>query len=556
MPSRSEPAAAAAAIRDAIAVSRLPWIRPLVGAYANDFGSVAPLFAGNPADPAAWRETIGRVQRASRDRARLASLLAAQQDRRGAPDAARRNAARFADPATVAVVTGQQAGVFGGPLYTVLKAVTTIQLTRLIEREHGVAAVPVFWVEAEDHDWEEVRTATVLDRDFTVASLTLHALEGAGERPVGSLKLDAGIDQMISALEQLLAPTEFTTEVLGTLRRRYADGAPLGTACAGWFDDLLGRHGLVVFESNDPAAKPVAADLFARELANPSRAAALVAESAAEMLRLGHAPQVEPAADAVCLFYVSDAGRQPIKRQGADYLIGETVRPASDLAAEASAHPERFSPNVLLRPLVQDRLFPTVCYVGGPSELAYQAELGPLYREMGVERPLLASRTSATLVDSAAGRFLDRHDVPYEAFQAQDELALNKLLESQLPPSVDRAIEAIGEYVGARADELKATVERIDPTLAGVIDTTFDRIRGTLDTMQTKIVQASKKKDDTLRRQFIRTRALLFPDGHPQERLLNVAFFVNRYGLTIGDRLLDALPPALDAGRAHYIVSL
>jgi uncharacterized protein YllA (UPF0747 family) len=182
--------------------------------------------------------------------------------------------------------------------------------------------------------------------------------------------------------------------------------------------------------------------------------------------------------------------------------------------------------------------------------------LGSLYRELGVERPLLASRTSATLVDSAAGRFLDRHDVPYEAFQAQDELALNKLLESQLPPSVDRAIEAIGEYVGARADELKATVESIDPTLAGVVDTTFDRIRGTLDTMQTKIVQASKKKDDTLRRQFIRTRALLFPDGHPQERLLNVAFFVNRYGLAIGDRLLDALPSALDAGHAHYIVSL
>jgi bacillithiol biosynthesis cysteine-adding enzyme BshC len=419
MPSRAEPAAATAAIRDAIAVSRLPWIRPLVGAYATDFASVAPLFAGNPADPAAWRDTIGRVQRAPRDRARLAALVAAQQDRRGAPDAARQNAARLADPATVAVVTGQQAGVFGGPLYTLLKAVTTIQLARLVEREHGVAAVPVFWVEAEDHDWEEVRTATVLDRDFTVAALTLHALEGAGEQPVGSLRLDAGIDQMVSALEQLLAPSEFTADVLGTLRRRYTAGATLGAACAGWFDDLLGRHGLVVFESNDPAAKPAVARLFAHELANPSRTAALVAEAAAAMARLGHAPQVEPADEAVCLFHVSDAGRQPIRRQGADYLVGDTVRSASDLAAEASTHPERFSPNVLLRPLVQDQLFPTICYVGGPSELAYQAELGAVYRELGVERPLLASRTSATLVDSAAARFLDRHAVPYEAFQAR-----------------------------------------------------------------------------------------------------------------------------------------
>jgi bacillithiol biosynthesis cysteine-adding enzyme BshC len=556
MPSRAEAAAATAAIRDAIEVSRLPWIRPLVSAYATDYASVAPLFAGDPADPAAWRETIGRVQRAPRDRARLAAIVSAQLDRRGAPDAARRNAARLADGATVAVVTGQQAGIFGGPLYTLLKAVTAIQLARLVEREHGVAAVPIFWVEAEDHDWEEVRTATVLDRDFSVAALTVHALEGAGQQPVGSLRFDDGIVRTIAALEQLLAPSEFTGEVLGALRRRYAAGATLGTACAGWFDDLLGAQGLVVFESNDPAAKPVAADLFAHELANPSRTAALVAESAAEMSRLGHAPQVEPAADAVCLFHVSAAGRQLIRRQGDDYLVGGTVRKAADLAAEASAHPERFSPNVLLRPLVQDRLFPTVCYVGGPSELAYQAELGPVYRELGVERPLLASRTSATLVDSAAARFLDRHDLPYEAFQAQDELALNKLLEGQLPPSLDQAIDAIGAYVTGRAADLKSTVETIDPTLSSVIDTTFDRIRGTLDTMQAKIVQASKKKDETLRRQFIRTRALLFPDGHPQERVLSVAFFANRYGLAIGERLLDVLPPALDAGHAHYLVSL
>ena len=540
-------------VRDAIDLRRLPWIRPLVNAYFNDFSSVASLFAGNPSDPDAWRSAIQRVTRMSRNRTQLAAVVARQLDRRNAPDAARKAASLLASDQTVAIVTGQQAGLFGGPLYTLLKAITAIQQARRVQAEHGTPAIAVFWVDAEDHDWEEIRTARVLDQDFSLRQITLTDLDGAGSRPVASLTMDSGIQDTLIELETSLAQTEFTSEVMSAIRQRYRPGAGIASAFAGWLDDLLGRHGLVVFESADPDAKPLAADLFVHELDHPGRTAQLAKEAGAAMAKLGHDPQVEPGEDTVALFYNDGMGRRPIKRRGADFVVGEGTRPAAELRSEAREHPERFSPNVLLRPVVQDRLFPTVCYVPGPSELAYQGQLAAVYREFGVEMPLLYPRAAATLLDSGAARFLDRHPLPLESLQTRDESTLNRLLEGQLPPVLERTIEDTARELAERGETLKAAVVSIDPTLAGAVDTTVDRMRETLKTLQSKIIHATKRKDDTLRRQFTRTRALTFPDGHPQERVLSQVFFVNRYGLALADRLLEAMP--LDTSK-HYVLTL
>ncbi|HVQ41485.1 MAG TPA: bacillithiol biosynthesis cysteine-adding enzyme BshC [Vicinamibacterales bacterium] len=540
-------------IRDTVDLPRFPWIRPLVTEYSRHFDRLAPLFAGNPADPSAWSSTIDRVARAPRDRKSLHAALQRQLDRRGAPREAQDRAALLLNPASVAIVTGQQAGVFGGPLYGILKAVTAIQLARQVERDHHVPVVPVFWVEVEDHDWDEVKSARVLDSQFAVADVELANPPGAGALPVAQLALGEDVGAAIDRLALLLAPTEFTAELLARLRERYQPGAAVGSAFAGWLEDLLGRQGLVVFEAGDPSLKPLVADLFVHELERPCQTAKLAREAGALMASLGHAPQVEPAEDSVALFYLDAAGRHGIRRKGDEYTTGERVRPAAEVRAEAAAHPERFSPNVLLRPLVQDRLFPTACYVAGPSEFAYQAQLGTIYREFGVEPPLLYSRASATVLDSAAARFLDWSRLPIEALHAQDESALNRLLETLLPPGIDRTIEDTDQLIVERLEQLKGPVTSVDPTLGGAVDTTLNRMRDTLKSLQGKVVQAAKRKDDTLRRKFTRTRALAFPDGVQQERALNVVFFLNRYGLSFGERLLSVLPLETDV---HYVLTL
>jgi uncharacterized protein YllA (UPF0747 family) len=270
------------------------------------------------------------------------------------------------------------------------------------------------------------------------------------------------------------------------------------------------------------------------------------------MAALGHAAQIEPADDVVCLFYLDAQGRRPIRHRDGHFVVGDDTRDAASMAAEAAAHPERFSPNVLLRPLVQDTLFPTVCYVAGPSELAYQTQLRDAYRDAGLPQPLLASRVSATLLDSAAAKFLDRYALPLEALQAQDESALNRLLEAQLPAELEELFGALDAAVTEGTTRLKPVVVTVDPTLAGAVDTTVDRVRETIKNLQGKILQASKKKDETLKRQFTRTRALVFPGGHPQERVLSIVFFLNRYGPALPLRLLDTLP---SLPTAHYVIT-
>ncbi len=438
-------------VRRAIDFRRCPWVRPIVADYADRFTSLSSLFAGNPADPGAWRTTIARVQAAPRDRALVAGVLADQLERRGAPLEARQAAQTLVAPSSVAIVTGQQAGAFGGPLYTVLKAVTAIQLARRVQSEHNVPVVPVFWVDAEDHDWEEIRTATTLDADFNVAEATLPTPAGAGSHPVGALVLDDSVQQVVAAFAATLPATEFTQEVVASLNGHYRPGATIGGAFAGWIDELLGRHGLVVFDAADPRVKPAVADLFVAELGAPARTSALVKGAGAPMAALGHPPQVEPADDAVNLFYLDESGRRPIKIRDGAYAIGTTPRQPKELEGEAAAHPERFSPNVILRPIVQDKLFPTICYIAGPSELAYQAQLGGVYRAFGVEPPLLHSRASATILDSPSARFLEKHDVAFESLQAQDESVLNHLLERQLP-CIDRSAHSSDRTAHQRAD--------------------------------------------------------------------------------------------------------
>ena len=456
------------------------------------------------------------------------------------------------EPRTVAVVSGQQAGALGGPLYTVLKAVTAIQLARRIAADFDVEVVPIFWVADEDHDWEEIRPIEVLDRDAQPVHFSLPPLPGAGDVPVGALTLDANTSAVLDALEASLAPSDFTAEAMAGLRRRYSAGTGVGVAFAGVLDDLLGAEGLVVFEGSDPAAKPLAAALFAAELDHPGRTVALALATGRAMREAGHPPQVEPADDATALFYLGDGRRVPVKHRDGQFTIGGGARAAADLRAEAVAHPERFSPNVLLRPVVQDQLFPTICYVPGPSELAYLGQLGEVYASFGVARPLLYPRATVTIVDAAAARFMEKV-LPLAALQSQDDSALNRLLESQLPTAIDQSIDATARVVGELAGTLREAVKSIDPTLSGAVDSTVDRVRDTLKSLQGKIVQAAKRKDDTLRRQFTRTRALTFPGGHPQERALNVAYFTNRYGPGFAARLIDTLPAGTDK---HHVLVL
>jgi bacillithiol synthase len=549
---QSPPTAAGTATRLAVDVRRFPWVRPLVADYASNFDQVAPFYAGNPQSADAWRERAARVQAHRRDREAIAHALLAQQDRRSAPPESRVAAERLLDPSTVAVVTGQQAGAFGGPFFTILKAISAIQLARRAERSYGIPAIAIFWVDAEDHDWDEVASCVVLDGQLQPHTTTLPAPDGAGELPVAQLRLDERAQASIDELEAALAETDFRGWVIEALRASYRPGVGMADAFARWMEWLLGPFGLVVFDASDASVKPLVSDVFTRELSVPCQTAALAAKAGEGLQARGHSPQVVPQPDSVSLFRIN-GGRTSIRRHEDHFDIGEAKHDPSSLVAEAAAHPERFSPNVLLRPIVQDTLFPTICYVAGPSELAYLGQLRGVYEHFGLPMPLIHPRASATLVDSAAARFLTKYDVPLEDLQPQDESALNRLLQSQLPPTVDASLKEAEAVIESALKRVMDVVPAVDATLVGAAKTTLGKMEHELKALQGKVISAAKKRDETMRRQFTRAQSQTFPTGHPQERVLAGIYFLNLYGPALVTKLFEELP--LEFGQ-HWVLTI
>ena len=537
--------------RSAIDVRRFGWMRPLAGDYAFNFANVAPHYAGDPAQRTAWAETIARVRAHERQHAAVASMIHAQQTRRGAPPAALEAGARLANAQTVAILTGQQAGSFGGPLFTLLKAITALQLAQRTSRDHHADAVAIFWIDSEDHDWPEIASCTVLDAAYQPRTVTLAPVEGAGERPIATLTLDGRVEQTLDELAAALGQTEFSEALIESLRKAYQPGTGVADAFARWLEGVLGPYGLIVFDASDRAAKPLVAPLFAREL-REARTSALAAAAGEALAARGHQPQVTPQADSVALFYI-DGARRPIRRDGSRFVAGDHTFTLDALTQELASSPERFSPNVLLRPLVQDTLFPTICYVAGPSEVAYLGQLRQVYEHFGIPMPLVQPRGTATLIDSATARFLGKQDVPLASLQQQDEAALNHLLEAQLPKSVEEAISDAEETLRAKMQRVIETIPAVDPTLAGAAKTTLSKMEHDLQGLQGKMIQAVKRRDETLRRQFIRAQAQIYPLGHPQERTLAVIYFLNRYGPALIDRLFAELP--LELG-LHWIITI
>jgi bacillithiol biosynthesis cysteine-adding enzyme BshC len=307
-----------------------------------------------------------------------------------------------------------------------------------------------------------------------------------------------------------------------------------------------------VYDASDRDAKPLVAELFAHEVEHPGDTARLATEAGERLVTAGYHAQVTPTPNSVALFHLNN-GRHAIQHDGPVFVVGEERLSREDLVARIRQQPETFSPNVLLRPLVQDTLFPTICYVAGPNELAYLAQLREVYTAFGIPMPLMHQRATATIVDSNAMKFLTRNEIGFESLRAQDEAALNELLQSQLPVTVEASVQEVLRSIEARMADVAREVTQIDATLEGATRSTLTRMQDDLKKLHAKIIQAAKRKDETLKRQFHHARNLVFPGGHPQEREIGFIYFLNKYGPALVDRLADDLP--IDMGQ-HWVITV
>ena len=492
------------------------------------------------------------------DRAAVCDALEASNKLWGAGAETLRNVARLRSKETVAVVTGQQVGLFTGPLYTIYKALSAVKLARCLT-QRGVEAVPVFWMATEDHDWDEVQRAEFTACDGRLAGASAPAGMHRAGAPVGGVALTGDIEEAVARLFQLLPTTEFTGDLETVLRDAYRPGRTFGEAFARTLAALTAPFGLVLLDPSDANLKTLAAPLYAEAaLRAPELAAAVEARSRA-LEHDGFHAQVHASADGFPLFWHDDEGvRRPLARwTDGRYVVKDNERThahtAEEWADRAARHPERFSPNVTLRAVVQDYLLPTVAYFGGAAEVAYFAQTAEVYRLL--ERPptTILHRASFTFVERRTGRALERYGLrPTDFFGGLDPVVA-RVVDEHLGADTARAFDRAESNVHQSLDELREHLRGFDPTLADALSTGRRKIQHQLDGLRTRFRRAQMQRDRAAMRQLERAAATLYPEKSLQERHLNVASFHARHGRYF----LDWAYSAIDLGSVdHRIVYL
>jgi len=491
------------------------------------------------------------------DRAALCDALAEMNARWGAGAETQRNIARLRSPASVAVVSGQQVGLFTGPLYTIYKALSAVKLAGCLT-QRGTEAVPVFWMATEDHDWEEVRAAEFTACDGRLASTDVPDALHRNGSPVGAVTLDETANMAVQRLLDLLPTTEFLPDLEMLLRDAYRPGRTYGEAFARLLTALVSRHGLILLDPLDARLKRLAAPLYAEAARRAPDISAAVEARSRQLDTEGYHAQVHASPDAFPLFIHLDGSRRALTRNAEGRYQAKGAKDdesytAEELSELAARDPERFSPNVTLRAVVQDYLLPTIAYFGGAAEIAYFAQTAEVYRLLDRPATPILHRASLTLVERRTGRTLERYGLHLADFFPGLDAVIARVVEEHLGAEQAQAFDRAGASVGDALAELGANLRRFDPTLADALAHGTQKIEHQLAGLRTRFHRAQMARDRAAHRQLERAYAALYPEKTLQERHLNITSLLARHGRYCLDWIYDAI----DLGSVeHQIVYL
>lgn len=483
--------------------SELPGSSRLFLDFLYDFARVEPFFAHDPSHPDSLQTAISEIHYP--DSRRHAIVEALRVINPGSP-----SLELLAQPGTLAILTGQQVGLYGGPAYTLYKALTAVRLARELTAS-GQPAVPIFWLATEDHDVEEIRSAAFWDQDVTATA----ASDG---RPAGLHTL-AGLPD-----ELALSP-----EITALAKRHYQNGKTFGEAFLGLVQELLSPLGLLFVDPLEPKLRAIGAE-FLSEAARraPELSLALVARNE-ELLAAGYHPQVHFEKDETSLFFLLEDGhRRQLK-------FHEDSYDAEVMAAKGAA----LSPNALLRPVWQDWLFPTAALIGGPGELAYFAQSEVLYKLLLGRMPVVVPRAFFTILDEKSAKTIERFRVPYSDMLHDEEHVQTTLARRLVPPDITECLKQAERNVYNSMELLGAKLEDFDPTLARALEKSRCKIEYQFSKNHAKIVRGMLRKNEQARRQAAHISHRLAPHGHLQERHYSMLALLSDYGLEFIPTILD-----------------
>ncbi|MBV9400910.1 MAG: bacillithiol biosynthesis cysteine-adding enzyme BshC [Bryobacterales bacterium] len=497
--------------------TELPGTSRLFADFSYHFDRVARFYRHNPHDAASYAAAAAEIEYPNDRRNALVEALRAQ-------NGDNENLRRLGRPGTVAVVTGQQVGLFGGPAYTVYKAITAARLAQDLTAR-GIPAAPVFWLASEDHDFQEVSRAWVFDSTYKPVCLQTEAPDDARghARPVGGIPLPA---PPTGELRKALRDFPSGDTITRLVEEAYRPGATMAEAFRALLEKILPNAGLVFLDPLDPNIRAISAPLMRDALVAAPELKASLLERNRELVSAGYHAQVHLEQKTSLFFLLEGCERVPLRLKDSEFA---TLR---DRAAEVS-------PNALLRPVMQDYLLPTVAYVGGPAELAYFAQSRVLYDRLLRRMPVVLSRCGFTLLDAHADKLLQRYKLPLTQVLVHEEALKQRLAHALVPESLQQCFDETSSSVERELNGLSDQLERFDPTLGAALQKSRSKILYQVAKLRKKTAREALRRNEraTADAEFLHN--LIYPHRHLQERFYSILPFLAQHGPALADTLFQ-----------------
>jgi bacillithiol synthase len=512
---------------------RLPHQPKLFLRFLDDFPSVSKFYA----HPPTFESVKDNTRTLDFPPERRKEMVAALRDINGvlgAGDATRRNLDGLENGA-VAVVSGQQVGLFGGPAYAFYKALSAIRIAQELS-DAGVAAVPVFWMATEDHDLDEVRHVSW----FQSGKLTRFELpvEGAPGRPVGQVKLGSQVAGLARSASELLTGAGVGS-VAKFLLESYAPEETYGSAFGKLFARVFAEYGLILLDPLDARLHRAAAPIYRKALMDRDELSLKLLERGQQLEASGVDPQVKVTPESTLLFHMKDGLRQPIAFvpgngdgvDGGKFKSGDCLWTRDEILRLAETTPETLSPNALLRPVVQDYLLPTVAFSAGSAEISYLAQSEVVYQQLLVRMPVVLPRADFTVLDAKADKLLQKYRLCIENIWAGSQ-ELRKQMESvSLPKQLAEDFNKKKALIETTLTELGADIQKLDATLAGAVATTREKMSFQLDKLREKTGRALDERAGLIAEHVEFLENLLYPGKVLQSRELSFLPFLSQMGI-------------------------
>lgn len=510
---------------------------PLAQGYMSGAAEATPFYGQHFSDPAAYAAKAGEVDaRFSRDtRERAAQALKVPEG--GDRDRIR----RFVEEGGYMVTTGQQPGLFGGPLYSIYKGLTAIRLAQALEAHLGKPVLPVFWVASDDHDWAEANHTCIVGVDNELHCPELAAPDPDIHPPLHRIAAGPGVSSLVDEFLENLPESDFSRPFFELIRGAFTPDATLPQSFSAVLEALLGPRGMYFTDAAQPTVKDASMPLLLEELERSEEMEGVLAETGRALSDAGFDLQVALMEGGVNLFLEGPAGRERLYREGDGFRLrisGEHLT-ADQIRERVAEDPSVLSPNVLLRPVAESVVFPTLSYVAGPGETAYFGQLAAYFQAHGVQMPVIHPRFGAMLVEGKIRKVLDKFHLDVADLNRPFHEIAGEIAREEVPEGIRKALGTLRGAIGKGVGELQNEVKAVDPTLKGTVQHVRSQAFSALDDVEKKVLHALKRENEIALNQLEKAQHHLFPQGKPQERVVNPFYYLARYGGAFLDELLE-----------------